>query len=129
MPDFKSISEFKNAGFISTRIAGTDGVSLEIEKWADIFEQEGFTCFYFAGELDRPPECSMLVELAHFKHPDFRSYGGIRTEERKTVEDGGLYRAVQKQPAAKTNNFTPFTTEERAETCEPNSIRSSLSQR
>ena len=72
MPDFKSISEFKNAGFISTRIAGTDGVSLEIEKWADIFEQEGFTCFYFAGELDRPAERSYLVPEAHFTHPDIK---------------------------------------------------------
>ena len=72
MPDFKSISEFKNAGFISTRIAGTDGVSLEIEKWADIFEQEGFTCYYFAGELDRPAERSYLVPEAHFTHPDIK---------------------------------------------------------
>ena len=53
MPDLSLGSEFKNAGFISTRIAGTDGVSLEIEKWADIFQKEGFNCFYFAGELDR----------------------------------------------------------------------------
>jgi len=60
----------KHAGFISTRFAGNDGVSLETAKWADVFEREGFTCFYFAGELDRPSECSMLVELAHFKHPD-----------------------------------------------------------
>jgi glycosyltransferase involved in cell wall biosynthesis len=72
MPDFKSISGFKNAGFISTRIAGTDGVSLEIEKWADIFEQEGFTCFYFAGELDRPAERCYLVPEAHFTHPDIK---------------------------------------------------------
>ncbi len=42
-----------NVGFISTRLAGTDGVSLETEKWADVFENEGFRCFYFAGELDR----------------------------------------------------------------------------
>ena len=54
MEDFKSTTDLKNVAFISTRIAGTDGVSLEIEKWADIFEQEGFTCYYFAGELDRP---------------------------------------------------------------------------
>ncbi len=27
----------KNVGFVSFRIAGTDGVSLEIGKWADIF--------------------------------------------------------------------------------------------
>jgi hypothetical protein len=31
----KRISEIENIGFISTRIAGTDGVSLEIGKWAD----------------------------------------------------------------------------------------------
>ena len=47
-----------NAGFVSTRFAGTDGVSLETEKWADIFEKEGLNCFYFAGELDRDPERS-----------------------------------------------------------------------
>lgn len=59
-------------GFISTRIAGTDGVSLETEKWAEVFEREGFECFYFAGELDRPPEVSMLYEKAHFKHPEIK---------------------------------------------------------
>ncbi len=72
MPDFKSISKFKNAGFISTRLAGTDGVSLETEKWADVFELEGFTCFYFAGELDRPAERCYMIPEAHFTHPDIK---------------------------------------------------------
>ncbi len=58
-----------NVGFISTRLAGMDGVSLETAKWADVFEKEGFTCFYIAGELDRPPERSFLVKEAHFTHP------------------------------------------------------------
>jgi len=58
-----------NVGFVSTRIAGTDGVSLETEKWARIFEKEGLTCYYFAGELDRDPKRSFLVEEAHFQHP------------------------------------------------------------
>jgi len=62
----------KNIGFISTRFAGTDGVSLETEKWARIFENEGHSCFYMAGELDRPPQRSFLVEEAHFKHPAIR---------------------------------------------------------
>jgi glycosyltransferase involved in cell wall biosynthesis len=61
-----------NVGFVSTRLAGTDGVSLEVTKWADVFEQDGFACFYFAGELDYPPECSYLVDEAHFTHPDIR---------------------------------------------------------
>jgi len=61
-----------NVGFISTRFAGTDGVSLETEKWADVFERVGFDCYYFAGELDRPPDRSYLVEEAHFQHPDIK---------------------------------------------------------
>ena len=41
-----------NAGFISTRFAGQDGVSLEAAKWANVFEKFGITCFYFAGEIE-----------------------------------------------------------------------------
>ncbi len=59
----------QNVGFISTRLAGVDGVSLEVEKWTDIFVKEGWRCFYMAGELDTPPERSYLVEEAHFTHP------------------------------------------------------------
>ena len=61
-----------NVGFISTRFAGTDGVSLETTKWANVFQEEGFSCFYFAGELDRPPDCSYLVEEANFTHPEIK---------------------------------------------------------
>lgn len=56
-------------GFISTRFAGTDGVSLEAEKWADILTRIGHECFYFAGECDRPAERSCIVPEAHFQHP------------------------------------------------------------
>ena len=57
-------------GFVSTRIAGTDGVSLEIAKWADVMERMGGECYYIAGELDRPEERCVLIEEAHFNHPD-----------------------------------------------------------
>ncbi len=59
-------------GFVSTRFAGTDGVSLETEKWARVFEKKGLKCFYFAGELDRDPACSLLEPRAHFMEPDIR---------------------------------------------------------
>jgi glycosyltransferase involved in cell wall biosynthesis len=59
-----------NIGFISTRIAGTDGVSLEIAKWADALTKLGHRCFYFAGECDRPDEISLITPEAHFKHPE-----------------------------------------------------------
>ncbi len=60
----------RNVGFISTRFAGTDGVSLETQKWSQVLEEMGLQCYYLAGELDTPPERSMLVEQAGFKHPD-----------------------------------------------------------
>jgi glycosyltransferase involved in cell wall biosynthesis len=59
----------KNIGFVSTRFAGTDGVSLEASKWAAVLTQQGYRCFWFAGELDRNPDRSLLVPEAHFKHP------------------------------------------------------------
>ena len=72
MTALKPRKEIKNVGFISVRFAGTDGVSLETEKWAEVFESEGVKTFYFAGELDRPPERSYLVPEAHFTHPDIK---------------------------------------------------------
>lgn len=58
-----------HVGFVSTRFAGTDGVSLEAEKWASRLSGMGHECFYFAGESDRPEERSYLVPEAHFTHP------------------------------------------------------------
>jgi mannosylglucosylglycerate synthase len=59
----------KNIGFVSFRISGTDGVSLETKKWADVFGKHDYTSHYFAGELDTPKEVSYIAEEAHFKHP------------------------------------------------------------
>ncbi|HHH40143.1 MAG TPA: glycosyltransferase [Sedimenticola sp.] len=55
--------------FVSTRIAGKDGVSLEIEKWAAVLERLGVECFYIAGECDRPAGRSAIIDPAHFRHP------------------------------------------------------------
>ncbi|MBW2641300.1 MAG: glycosyltransferase family 1 protein, partial [Deltaproteobacteria bacterium] len=58
----------KNIGFISTRFAGTDGVTLETSKWAQVLKQMGHQCFWFAGRLDKTPSQSMLVPEAFFQH-------------------------------------------------------------
>jgi hypothetical protein len=60
----------KRIGFISTRIAGTDGVSLETYKWVKVLERNGFECFFFAGQLDTPEDHSLLEPKAHFEHPE-----------------------------------------------------------
>ena len=82
----KRITQINNIGFVSTRIAGTDGVSLEAGKWAEVLEELGYSCFYFAGELDRPEERCMLCPKAHFNHPEISSisdavFGNITRSE------------------------------------------------
>jgi hypothetical protein len=48
-------------GFVSTRLAGTDGVSLETAKWADVLCEDGHEVFFMAGELDTPSDRSFLL--------------------------------------------------------------------
>lgn len=60
-------------GFVSTRLAGTDGVSLEAAKWSNILTELGHECFYFAGESDWPQDRSYVVPEAHFDHPEILS--------------------------------------------------------
>jgi glycosyltransferase involved in cell wall biosynthesis len=57
-----------NLGFVSTRFAGIDGVSLEASKWAQIFEGEGHNCHWFAGELTKNTIVSILETRADFKY-------------------------------------------------------------
>ncbi len=57
-------------GFISTRFAGTDGVSLESAKWARILWDHKHVSYWYGGKLDRDPATSMLVPEAFFGHPD-----------------------------------------------------------
>ena len=60
----------KEIGFVSTRFAGIDGVSLEASKWAMVLEKDGHSCYWFAGELDQVPTNSFLVPEAHFQYDE-----------------------------------------------------------
>ncbi len=83
-------------GFVSTRFSGTDGVSLETEKWATVFEQMGHECFYFSGESDRPHESSVVVPEAHFKHPDIEVINrDLFDEISRTSKTSGLIQAIR----------------------------------
>jgi glycosyltransferase involved in cell wall biosynthesis len=65
----------RHVGFVSTRFSGTDGVSLETEKWAGALERLGYSCFYFTGQSDRPAERSRTVSEAFFGHPAVAAIG------------------------------------------------------
>ena len=62
----------KNISFISTRFAGTDGVSLEAARWAQLLWDRRHVSYRFAGELDRDPEVSMMVVEDFFDHEEVR---------------------------------------------------------
>lgn len=72
----------RHIGFISTRFAGTDGVSLETRKWVDVLTRLGHHCYFFAGECDYPSEVSRVVPHAHFLHPDIRRINEIAFSQR-----------------------------------------------
>ncbi len=81
------MTKSRQIGFISTRFAGTDGVSLEAAKWATVLERMGHACFYFCGECDRPPQQSFVVPEAFYRHPTIDAinqavFSGIKEGER-----------------------------------------------
>ena len=90
----------KRAGFISFRISGTDGVSLETMKWAEILERNGHDCYYMAGELELPEERSFVVPEAHFKHPEIKKLYdvafGVSTRPRELTDRLHEYRELLK---------------------------------
>jgi glycosyltransferase involved in cell wall biosynthesis len=61
-----------NIGFIGTRFAGTDGVSLEASKWAKMLWHHRHVSFWYGGKLDTSPDISKLVPHAYFGHPDIQ---------------------------------------------------------
>jgi glycosyltransferase involved in cell wall biosynthesis len=65
----RATSRIQRIGFISTRIAGTDGVSLETEKWATVLERLGYECYHIAGELEKSGAQAHRIDEAAFTHP------------------------------------------------------------
>jgi glycosyltransferase involved in cell wall biosynthesis len=60
----------EHIGFVSTRFAGTDGVSLESAKWAELFWKQGHVSYWYGGRIDRAGGVSLCVPEAYFRHPE-----------------------------------------------------------
>ncbi len=98
----KLASKYRRVGFVSTRISGTDGVSLETGKWAEVLEGLGMECCYIAGESDRPRDRSFEIPEAHFFHPDIlsitrRAFNGGRRTAQLTEDIVRMARYLRKQ--------------------------------
>ncbi len=57
-------------GFVGTRFAGTDGVSLESAKWAQVLWDHRHVSHWYSGMSDRDEDTSMVVPHAYFGHSD-----------------------------------------------------------
>ena len=93
-----------NIGFVSTRLAGTDGVSLETAKLAELFSRMGHQVYYCAGELDPEGPRGLLEPEMHFEHPEIRAihdlaFGGpdsARLRERIARSADRLREAIER---------------------------------
>ena len=62
-----------NIGFISTRFAGTDGVSLEAAKWGKVLASMGHACYWYAGETDLDDTIAYSFPQAFFGHSSIKT--------------------------------------------------------
>jgi len=78
-------------GFISTRLNGTDGVSLEVAKWSHILQKQGHEIFYCAGELGGYANNGTLIPKLHFGHQSIRALSkrafGEEAETSENIRD------------------------------------------
>ncbi len=100
-------------GFVSTRIAGSDGVSLEISKLATIAERLGHTCCYCAGELGPNFAPGLLDPEMHFAHPEAvwihdHSFG-------TTVPTDGLLERIAAMAARLQHTLSTFVAAQRVD--------------
>lgn len=102
----------ERAGFVGTRFKGTDGVSLETEKWARVLERMNISSCYFSGLSDRPDDCSMVSPLAFFGHPDVerlhaQCFAGRVRPPALTAEAHAMRESLKKDLHAFLRRFQP----------------------
>jgi glycosyltransferase involved in cell wall biosynthesis len=73
-----------NIYFLSFRIAGNDGVTLEAKHWRNILEKMGHNVTFIAGELDEP---GILIPELHFNFPAIKKIHDSLVIENRKVND------------------------------------------
>lgn len=79
-------------GFIATRIHGTDGVTLEVEKWAKVLTKLGHEIYYCAGELGGYAKDGTKIPELHFADQTVfalsqRAFGASPEEDGDSLAD------------------------------------------
>lgn len=79
-------------GFIATRLNGNDGVTLEVEKWAQVLSRLGHEIYYCAGELGGYAKDGTLIPELHFADQSIfslsqRAFGNYQDEDGDALAD------------------------------------------
>ncbi len=96
-------------GYISTRLAGVDGVSLETAKLARVLEEMGHETYYCAGELDASAPPGHLVPAMHFQSPQARAL--YQAAFREPVAPADLHRRIYAEADALRTALEAFIDE------------------
>ncbi len=93
-------------GFVASRLAGTDGVSLEAQKWYEVFQGMNCQCFCFCGRTDWPSDRAYLSETASFMHDDIaRINRQLFKEKHRTSELGCLVTRLKEDLKGQLREF------------------------
>jgi hypothetical protein len=82
-------------GIIATRLKGTDGVSLEVEKISRVLRRMGHELYYCAGELGGYAQEGTLIPSMHFEHPAIqvlsqRAFGAEAAQQDRDILVGDI---------------------------------------
>ncbi|UCE00413.1 MAG: glycosyltransferase family 4 protein [Chloroflexota bacterium] len=102
----------QSVGFISTRFAGTDGVSLETSKWVKVLSSLGYGCFFFTGESEWPEKSTYILPQAHFNHPEIKNlnhdlFDDFQREKRTSAEVYRLKKKIKEHLHKFIEQFSP----------------------
>ena len=98
-----------NIGIFHFQVGGTDGVSLEIEKWKMALEERGHTCYLCAGDLGTT-EGTLIREMFHHLPESERLY--LNTFEKLSDFDPPGYSAeLERMTEVLVEGFRAFIQE------------------
>ncbi len=84
-------------GFVASRLAGTDGVSLEARKWHHVFQRLQCECFCFCSRTDWPEERAYLSEECSFSHEEIAGINHMLFVDKKRTPATGHQVTVLKE--------------------------------
>lgn len=105
----------KNIGIISTRLAGTDGVSLEVLKWSGVLKKLGYQVFNCAGELGGCFTQDCLIPEMSFSHPEILALN-MRAFQATQQDDRELTGAIHAVAARIRPGLADFITQHNLDT-------------